>query len=671
MVKKTDSNLDFKKISLDTAEVPSLHSNMRLKKKAGKIIVGILGLLIILLLLVGGSVAYLYVRVGQPAQKLYAQSQVLQQTGRELVVAARDQNIDQAKEKLAEVRSRLTEMQTTYADLLWLKSFPYVSEYIKDGERAFTAGFAGLDAGQKAIEAIEPNADLLGLKGGTNFVAGSADERIQIAVKTMRALTPKINEIAKDIEVMRNQLDQIDPNRYPVEFQGRKVREPMIQARETFDSAANLFVNAQPLLLKLPDILGDGEERRYIVLFQNDKELRPTGGFLTAFAQFRFVKGKAILERSDDIYKLDAALRKKYPAPKEVLAYHINVNQWHIRDSNLSPDFKLSMEQFYDMYKNTSGAEKIDGIIAMDTNVVVEILRVIGPLYVSGREFSVENDPRCDCPKAVYELEDYATRPVNYIRTDRKDIIGDLMEIMLRTVLGTSPSKYWGQLFQVGLDQINQKHIIAYFFDPEEQKAVEAFNMAGRIMTKEETAPTLRYAENQGWDYLHVSHANMAGQKANLFVKESFVKDTTVNNDGTITTKLTVDYKNPFPGSDCNLERGGLCLNAPLRNWVRVYTPLGSKLTDSKGTIDPKAGGAKEMTTYDSLGKTVFEGFLIVNPQGIAKLELTYTSPVTVDGEYKLLIQKQPGTKDQDFLLRLNGNDRKQFQLDTDTEIVL
>lgn len=671
MVKKTDSNLDFKKISLDTAEVPSLHSNMRLKKKAGKIIVGILGLLIILLLLVGGSVAYLYVRVGQPAQKLYAQSQVLQQTGRELVVAARDQNIDQAKEKLAEVRSRLTEMQTTYADLLWLKSFPYVSEYIKDGERAFTAGFAGLDAGQKAIEAIEPNADLLGLKGGTNFVAGSADERIQIAVKTMRALTPKINEIAKDIEVMRNQLDQIDPNRYPVEFQGRKVREPMIQARETFDSAANLFVNAQPLLLKLPDILGDGEERRYIVLFQNDKELRPTGGFLTAFAQFRFVKGKAILERSDDIYKLDAALRKKYPAPKEVLAYHINVNQWHIRDSNLSPDFKLSMEQFYDMYKNTSGAEKIDGIIAMDTNVVVEILRVIGPLYVSGREFSVENDPRCDCPKAVYELEDYATRPVNYIRTDRKDIIGDLMEIMLRTVLGTSPSKYWGQLFQVGLDQINQKHIIAYFFDPEEQKAVEAFNMAGRIMTKEETAPTLRYAENQGWDYLHVSHANMAGQKANLFVKESFVKDTTVNNDGTITTKLTVDYKNPFPGSDCNLERGGLCLNAPLRNWVRVYTPLGSKLTDSKGTIDPKAGGAKEMTTYDSLGKTVFEGILIVNPQGIAKLELTYTSPVTVDGEYKLLIQKQPGTKDQDFLLRLNGNDRKQFQLDTDTEIVL
>lgn len=670
MMNKID-DIEFKKITLDASESSNMN-DVKPKRSLFKKGFTILSILLVVLILgLGSVVVFGYIRIGGPVKKLMAQSQELQQTGRELVVAARDQNIDEAKIKLGEVRSRLTDIKKTYDELLWLKSFPVVSEYIKDGEHAFAAGFAGLDAGDKAIAAIEPNADLLGLKGGTNFVAGSADERIQIAVKTMRALTPQINDMAKDIETLRKEIEQIDPSRYPENFQGKNIRESLVSVKSTIDSAANLFVNAQPLLVRIPDILGDPKERRYLVVFQNDKELRATGGFLTAFAQFRFVKGKAILERSDDIYKLDAALKKKYPAPKEIVTYHKNVNTLNIRDSNLSPDYKVSMDQFYEMYQNTSGSEKIDGIIAMDTNVVVEILRVIGPLFMSGREFSAENDPRCDCPKAVYELEDYATRPVNYVRTDRKDIIGDLMETMLRMILGTSPSKYWGTLFQVGIDQINQKHILAYFFDPEEQKAVEAFNMGGRIMTAENTAPTLTYKENEGWDYLHINNANMAGQKANLFVKEKFTKDTTVNADGTITTTLTVDYRNPFPGSDCNLERGGLCLNAPLRNWVRVYVPKGSTLTSNKGTQDPKTENPQEMITYESLGKTVFEGFLIVNPQGLAKLELTYTSPVKVDGDYKLLIQKQPGTKEQEFLMKMNGQDKKTFTLDTDIEIVL
>ena len=47
-------------------------------------------------------------------------------------------------------------------------------------------------------------------------------------------------------------------------------------------------------------------------------------------------------------------------------------------------------------------------------------------------EFSADIDKRCDCPKAVYELEDYSTRPVNYVRTARKDVIGVLMQTLLQ-----------------------------------------------------------------------------------------------------------------------------------------------------------------------------------------------------------------------------------------------
>lgn len=673
---------ELRKINLDTVDVeqnaalnkeqlPQKH--MKHKRKGKKIFLILLSIFLILLISVGGAAAFLYVTVGETVKTLYAQGMKIQGTGQELSAAVKSQDLETSKTKLADVKNQLTELHTTYKKLSWLATVPKVKEYISDGEHVFNAGFAGIAAGEKAIAALEPNADLLGIKGGkkTSFLSGSADDRIQFAIKTMTALIPQINGMAQDVDTVRKELASIDPNRYPEEFQGKKIRGPLIAGKETIDSAANLFVNAQPLLTNLPAIMGEPVERRYLVLFQNDKELRPTGGFLTAYAQFRLSHGKAILEKSDDIYTLDASLRKKYPAPKEILTYHINVNNLNIRDSNLSPDYALSMKQFEEMYANASGAEKIDGIIAMDTHAMVEALKILGPLYVYGREFSAVNDPRCDCPKAVYELEDYSSRPVNYVRTDRKGVIGTLMQLMLQMALGTSPSKYWGQLFQMSLDQINQKHIFAYFHDEAAQKAVENFNMAGRIMTAEETASILAYKEGNGWDYLHVNQANMAGQKANMFVTQKYTKDTTVNSDGTITTVLTVDYKNPFPGSDCNLEHGQLCLNAPLRNWVRVYVPKGSTLTSSKGTQSPKSGGAQEMSTSESLGKTVFEGFIVVNPLGVAQLQLTYTSPVkSTDGKYRVLIQKQGGTADEEFTLKVNGQNKK-FILNNDTELVM
>jgi hypothetical protein len=95
-------------------------------------------------------------------------------------------------------------------------------------------------------------------------------------------------------------------------------------------------------------------------------------------------------------------------------------------------------------------------------------------------------------------------------------------------------------------------------------------------------------------------------------------------------------------------------------------------LIESKGTQSPQDSKAAKMETSESLGKTVFEGFLIVNPMGTARLDVTYSSPVkTVDGKYKVLIQRQPGTDDQEFLLKLNGKDKKKFILLTDTEFTL
>lgn len=651
----------LKKISLDTA--PPVKGTGPKRRIPWKILVIPLGILLVFIFMLGILLL--------PMKGVIATARETIAAGRNLGAAVKNQDLDQAKAGLAATRQKLAELDKEYKKMMLLKSAPFIGGYISDGEHAINAATAGLSAGDKAIEALEPNADLLGLKGESKFVSGTADERLQTAVKTMSALTPKINEMATYIDTLHKEIDAIDPSRYPVKVGNTVVRERIVQIKEVINNTASLFVNAQPLLVNLPKLLGDKEEMRYLVLFQNDKELRATGGFITAYAQFRLVKGKAILEKADDIYALDAAKKKNFPAPREITTFHKGVYNLNIRDSNLSPDFKLSMQQFEEIYDTTSSKEKIDGIWAVDTHVLVEALKILGSVNVYGREFSAETDKRCDCPKAVYELEDYSTRPVGYVRDARKDIIGVLLQTLLQKALGVSPSKYWGQLFQMLIAEINEKHVLAYFHDTDAQKAAESFNLAGRIMTAEETATIFKYKEGNDWDYLHVNNSNMAGAKANMFVSGKVTKDVTVSGE-TSTTKLTLEYKNPYPGSDCGLESGGLCLNAPLRNWVRVYTPMGSKLVDSKGAQSPKDNKPVGLETYDSLGKTVFEGFLIVNPLGTARLDITYTSPVkTSEGKYRLLIQKQPGTDGEEYTIKLGGKERKKFELVTDTELVL
>ncbi len=654
--------MELKKINVETSTPMS--GVPQKKKFPWKLILIPLGILVILVILVGIAIL--------PFRGLITQAKIVVSSAKEVSAAIKNQDLDKTKSALGQTRNNLTILRNQYKSVLPLRSIPFLGSYIADGDHIIAAGFAGLDAADKAVEALEPNADLLGLKGKSTFVSGTADDRIQTAVKTMSALVPKINEMATSIDVLRKELDAVDPARYPTKIGNTPVREQLVAMKEVIDNSANLFVNAQPLLVNLPKMLGDPNERRYLVLFQNDKELRATGGFITAYAQFRLNRGKAILERADDIYALDGLKRKTIPAPPEIIKFHKGVNTFNIRDSNLSPDYKVSMQKFEELYETTSSRERVDGIWAVDTHVLVEALKILGPTTVYGRVFSADIDKRCDCPKAVYELEDYSTRPVNYVREARKDIIGVLLQQLLQKALGVSPSQYWGKLFQMLIAEINQKHVLAYFHDSDAQKAAESFNLAGRIMTATETAAVLKYQEGKGWDYLHVNNSNMAGAKANMFVSEKITKDVTVQSDGTMTTKLTVEYKNPYKGSDCGLESGGLCLNAPLRNWVRIFVPLGSTLTESKGTQSPKSGQPEQMTSYESLGKTVFEGFLVVNPLGTARLDVTYASQVKpLDAKYRLLIQKQPGTDKQEITIKLNGKEKKKFDLQSDTELTL
>lgn len=573
-----------------------------------------------------------YFFVYRPIVNIKAKANIVIASAKDLKSIFAKNDIELLKTKMEDFSNKYQNLQKAAKPIYWASFIPYVSD-LKNG---LIAGDYLIKAGKETILTIEPYADLIGFKKGEkSFNEKSSEDRLQTAVLTLDKMVKKVDPIADDINQAGKSIANINPNLYPKKIGKLVLRDNITNLKDQFEGMTELFVNAKPLIKKLPEILGSNEEKTYLILYQNDKERRATGGFLTFYAVFKIRNGKMNIYRSDDIYSLDATISDHPQAPPEILTYHKGVSQFYIRDSNLSPDFVQSVKLFEGLYKKSGAKVEYDGIIAMDSKILVDMLTIFGDVNVQGINFSAKINKRCDCPEAIYTLFDLVDRPVGYFKENRKGILGDLMYKLFYNAIGFSPSKYWGTLMQTMFKNLDEKHILVYFKDTETQKSLEQLNFSGRIR------------EYKG-DYLSIINVNFAGAKSNMFISENI--DSKTNGSS---REVTINFKNPYPASDCNLERGGLCLNAILRNWIRLYVPQGSKLVSFNGS-------SKKVQSYDELGKTVFEGFLEVPTQGQAMVTIKYTLPANVDiNNYSLLVQKQAGVEEQK--LKVSFDDRTLF----------
>lgn len=608
-------------------------------KKPVLIVLGvILGVLLILALF-----------IGVPLYKTYQDAVATYAAAKEIKQALTEQDIKKASLAMTETKTKLTVVQNDLKGLGWATYLPFVGSYISDATHGANATKYGLETGEIMAKAVEPYADLLGLKGQGSAPTGTAEDRIAKLVETLDKVTPQIDAVSKKVALIEQEIEPIDPNRYPEEFAGKKIRSNLVEAKNLVALGSELLKDAKPLTKNLPTLLGARGEKRYLVLFQNDKELRPTGGFITAYAVFRVDKGRISLETSDDIYKLDDTVKKQVSPPPPIAKY-LNVFNWRLRDSNFSPDFASSARTFLDIYDSSTQKKNVEGIIVMDTQALVEIMKVLGPVNIYGTNFTTQNNPNCDCPMVVYELLKQAGQPRNYWTDDRKDMIGILLQAIMKKALD-APSEMNGPLFQAGMRMTSEKHILLYLVNSENQKGIEILGFAGKIRVSK-------------GDFLHINDANLGGAKSNLYIEQSVKQDVKITNSGADEI-LTIDYRYPRVGDNCSLERKvGLCLAGIFRDYLRIYLPKGAKVTEVRGfeTAKPEIS--------EDLGHAVIAGFFTVVPQGLGKIQIKYSiaGDFKAKGVYTSLIQKQPGTTGNKYTVLVNGVGEP-FNLTKDKEI--
>lgn len=619
----------------------------------------ILPVLTIVLIVLGSILALVFLFLYLPAKDLLKQINATKPIVSELKLSVSDKDLAKSKIALGNLSQQISTIDQKFQKLSYLKFIPKAKDYYQDGNNLITIGKDSLEMGNIIITAIEPYQDFLGLKGAATSSAKTTEDRIAFLTESIEGLIPHLELIDTKITEIDKLVNQIDISRYPKNYKNIAIHQDFNQIKEIVSQAKTLLTDGKPILTKTSWLLGKDKPRNYLVIFQNDGELRPSGGFWTAYTSIKVDKGKITANTSSNIYDLDDKLASTTVAPRIIKAYHINVPYLNLRDSNLSPDFPTDAQIFLDGYYKAMGKKTtFDAVIALDTNVLVDIVQVLGKLDTTVGTFTTTPDSRCDgCPQIIYELEWIAGRPRNYILKDRKGFLGPLMHALLANAMGSEKNKM-APLAQAFFLNIYEKHIMFYFPDVEIQKAAESANIAGKIV-----------ATDANTDYLHLNDANFASAKSNIFITQKIKHEISKNSSGTVEHKVTVTYTNPSKASNCNLEKGDLCLNAPTyRDLFRFYVPTGSELIKMTGSeVEP--------VKYEELGKQVFEGFYgdkyPLYAMSNTKVSIQYISPIKASKDYTLYLQKQPGTKGVDYEIYVNGQKEEEFSLVADKKIKL
>jgi len=580
---------------------------------------------------------YLYPKVrvlAKDAEKVSSQSRSVQKN-------IEKQDVAVVKDEFLQLRSDLKKTQTDLEQLAIIGKLPLINVYYNDAKHALKAGIFATQAGEMVADSIAPFGDILGLKGTSSDLKG--EEKVKVLVTEV---FPKISERTDDLEILLSQIkeeiDEININRYPsaLTIDGINIRKSLERAKFALVKSEEYLPLLKNGAEALPSVLGYQKEKTYLLWFQNDGELRATGGFITAYGFLKVKDGELLEVESDDIYQLD---RRFVPTeePPEVFRKYLLLTIFPIRDTNISPDFRESAEKFLSFYRTIPSQPKVDGVIAIDTSLVEKLLKITGPITLAqyGETFSAKPHPDYRISDAVYKLELYAQRILKG-RTGRKGPVGDLMEEVLDRLFNAK-SEQFPAIFDTVLGSLEAKNIQFYFFDQKAQKLTEELGFAGRIKDFDK-------------DYLHVNNSNVAGLKGNFFTKYGVEQEIVIQSDGTVVKKVTTSISNTF--------RYDGWLNATYQNWLRLYVPKGSKLLEKNIDTD--------FEQKNELGKTVWSSFSRTPPFTSTRSSFTYELPFKVKkgGLYKMLIQKQGGYIPR-MIIKVNGKKLFEFDLKKDTKL--
>ncbi len=439
------------------------------------------------------------------------------------------------------------------------------------------------------------------------------DERIGIFMTYLDYATPLLEEAL-------TLLDHVNPGALPGTVQGQ-----FIHLREMIGDGRTSLTEARALLAFVRDALGHEGPRTYLFVFQNQTELRPTGGFMGSVAEVTFDRGRIqnMYVPGGGPYDLRDQVRTRVAAPKPL---QLVGGRWEFQNANWFPDFPASAEKIR-WFWSQAGQPTLDGVVTVNASILKTLLQLTGPIEMPEYGKTLTADTVMDALQKSVELE--------YDKKENKPkkIIGDLLPKVLERLKGGSREE-WLHLLDVGLRSLETKEVQVWMSREEEEQLVERQDWNGRLK------PTTG-------DALAIVEANIAGQKTDGSIQEKVDHHVEVARDGSMIDTVTLTRTHLAP-------KGELFHGANNVSYVRVYVPLGSELLTADGFEVPSStlfevplvedlpdgdearyvqhvsSPVAQVDVTNEFGRTAFGGWIQLRPQETRTTMFQYKLPFTV-----------------------------------------
>lgn len=402
----------------------------------------------------------------------------------------------------------------------------------------------------------------------------------------------------------------------------------------------------------LPELVGIDGRRNYLVLFQNNMEIRPNGGFIGSYGILSLDKGKLSEFVVSDVYDADGQLKGHVEPPFPVRRY-LPSEHWYLRDSNFDLDFSKSAS-FSAFFINVEKNQNVDGVIAVNLSFVQNLLKLIGSVDLPEYNQTVTSD---NFFKLAQEHSENNFFPGS---TQKKDFLGSVFRAVQNKITNKKIS-YVALAKAVG-EGLKEKNILITSSNPYVQGLFVLNNWSASLY------------DNRGVgsskinDYLQINEANLGVNKVNYFIERKVFENVSIGESGQIASELSINYKNKSDGS----WPGG-----DYKNYLRIALPLGAKISSIKingeqqqiknAITDPRVYEAKSFTSpsgleienYQENGKEIY-GMLINVPQKSSlSLVIDYMYATNLDisslsASYNFRFVKQPGIDSVPFDLNIS-----------------
>jgi len=505
-------------------------------------------------------------------------------------------------------------------------------ESVQSGSRLVTAGKLIASSGQHFAAAGEQFAVAAATWEGRQRLVAAKTPVSSFSTELSGVLREALAGFA-ELESAAAILDLVEVDSLPASLQG--------QVRDARSQLGFIRELAQPYLAvlpQIPDMLGDRVPRRYLILFQNQDEIRPTGGFIGSVGILTLNDGFVQSFEIEDVYEIDGQLAERLDPPE---GFGFITDRWGLRDANYHPDFPTSAAAASWLFEQ-AGRGTVDGVIAVTADMLTRAVELTDGVDLDRFGNVPAEDIQLLLSMIIETKLDGAAAPKQILR----EVWASLREQL--------PSIPRADLVLTARDALAAGEVQAWFGEPDFQQVSQAFGVAGEL-------------QKTGSDYLAVVDTSLSGNKSDRYTRNTITHETDIDSNGQAINTLRITRTHGWnSAAERELDRISREYGVPLpdsmkeilgrgRNidLMKIFVPAGSELLTVQGVP------SNRIETHESAGLTYFMLSLTVKPGTSRDVVLRYTVPGDFTADYDLQTVQQVGTHPTDItkIVRRDGEE--------------